>query len=527
MPVFEFPIRGTRSGPTTRTSKRKRWTAVGSLAALTGAVLVGGLSLASTAQAALAPVGLGTAGTYSVLGGQTVTNTGPSTLSGDLGLSPGTAITGFPPGIVGGAMHTADAPAAQAQSDLTIAYDDAAGRAPTASVAGDLVGQTLTAGVYQSTGPLALSGTLSLDGQGDPSSVFIFQVSSTLITASDSQVNVINGAQACHIFWQVGSSATLGTTSVFKGTIMALTSISATTGTVVEGRALARNGQVSLDNNVFTIPVCATPTTTTTEPTSTTTAPTTTTSTTTAPTTTTTAPGSIPRFVRGTYGLVSEEGSVSVSLSSKPKVGNLLVALAESSETVPNTVITATVKDGSTAFTLVRRYLAPDGAEMSIWVLPVTSGVGAKVTATPTSSPADMGLGVVEYSGLSGAVRALTSNSGPSCPAGGTCGYTRGSTVSSGSGAQAQAGDLVVGFEEDSGWLVDLWPDTAGGYTERLHVANNSLAEFVIEDQVAPAAGLFNARSTIRYTSGTGGWVSQFHLPGVPWAMETVVFAHS
>ena len=243
------PVRirpGVRPNPTRRT------TVVG-LAVVTTALLLVGLPRAYAVEA---PVGLGTAGTYSVLGGQTVTNTGPSTLSGDLGVSPGTAITGFPPGTVGGATHAGDAQAAQAQSDLVIAYDDTAGRAPTASVAGDLVGQTLNAGVYKSTGPLALSGTLTLDGQGNPNAVFIFQIASTLITASASNVNVINGAEACHVYWQVGTTATLGTTSSFKGTIMALTSVTVATGTVVEGRALARNGQVSLDNNTFTTPGC-------------------------------------------------------------------------------------------------------------------------------------------------------------------------------------------------------------------------------------------------------------------------------
>jgi hypothetical protein len=285
-----------------------RWIAVvGLAAALSTLLLVGALSVPPRAYAAEAPVGLGTAGSYSVLGGQTVTNTGPTTLSGDLGVSPGTAIVGFPPGHVSGAVHAGDAAAAQAQSDLTIAYNDAAGRAPTANVSGDLVGQTLTSGVYKSTGPIALSGTLTLDGQGNPNAVFIFQIASTLITASASHVNVINGAQACHVFWQVGSSATLGTNSTFIGTIMALTSITVTTGTTVDGRALARNGAVTLDRNVFTTSACNSTTTTTTPPTTTTTPPTTTTTetttttttapttttettTTTAPTTTTTAP---------------------------------------------------------------------------------------------------------------------------------------------------------------------------------------------------------------------------------------------
>ena len=224
------------------------------------------------ALAATPPVGLGTALTYSVLGGQTVTNTGPTTLSGDLGASPGTAITGFPPGIVSGTTHAGDAAGAQAQSDLVIAYDDAAGRAPTADIAQDLVGQTLVDGVYRSTGPIALSGTLTLDGQGDPNATFVFQVASTLITASSSRVVLVNGAQACNVYWQVGSSATLGTTSTFAGSILALTSISVNTGTVVEGRALARNGSVTLDNNTFTARTCSVGPTPTPTPTATATA---------------------------------------------------------------------------------------------------------------------------------------------------------------------------------------------------------------------------------------------------------------
>ncbi len=274
------------------TSGARRWTAIVGLAAV-GALLVAGLvAVPPPAQAAEAPVGLGTSATYSVLGGQTVTNTGPSTLNADLGVSPGTALTGFPPGLVGGAVHAADAPAAQAQSDLVIAFDDAAGRAPTAAVAGDLVGQTLPGGVYKSTGPLALSGTLTLDAQGDPNAVFLFQVASTLVTASASRVALIGGAQACNVFWQIGSSATLGTASSFTGTILALTSISVTTGAVVAGRALARNGQVSLDTNVFTTAGCASGPTTTTSPTTTstsTTSPTTTSTTTTTDAATTTA----------------------------------------------------------------------------------------------------------------------------------------------------------------------------------------------------------------------------------------------
>lgn len=250
----------TRPSAKTMTGRKlPRWfTAAAVCAATSASLFLAQTVRPSNASAAEAQVGLGTAGTHSVLGGQTVTNTGPTTMSGDLGVSPGTAITGFPPGTFGGTQHAADAAAGKAQADLVTAYNDAAGRAKTASVSGDLVGQTLQAGVYKSTGPLALGGTLTLDAQGDPEAVFIFQIASTLITASSSKVEVINAAQACHVFWQVGSSATLGTTSTFQGTIMALTSITVTTNTTVKGRALARNGAVTLDNNTFTDPACDT-----------------------------------------------------------------------------------------------------------------------------------------------------------------------------------------------------------------------------------------------------------------------------
>ena len=188
-----------------------------------------------------------------------MTNTGPTILNGDLGVSPGTAITGFPPGIVNGATHGGDAAAAGAQSDLTTAYNDAAGRTPAASVGGFIgAGQTLLPGVYNASSSLDVGGSLTLDAQGDPSAVFIFQVGSTLVTDSASQVILTGGAQACNIFWQVGSSATLGTGSSFQGTILALTSITVTTGDTVQGRALARNGAVTLDDDVITAPTCAT-----------------------------------------------------------------------------------------------------------------------------------------------------------------------------------------------------------------------------------------------------------------------------
>ena len=213
--------------------------------------------LASTALAAQPPVGLGTADSYAVLAGQTVTNTGPSTINGDLGVTPGAAITGFPPGTVNGTIHAADAVALQAQSDLTTAYNDAAGRTPPAAVPADLGGLTLTGGVYKSASALQLTGALTLDAQGDPNTVFIFQAASTLITASASHVNLINGAQPCNVFWQVGSSATLGTSSVFVGNILALTSVSMNNAVTVQGRALARNGSVTMINDTLTAGRCA------------------------------------------------------------------------------------------------------------------------------------------------------------------------------------------------------------------------------------------------------------------------------
>ncbi|GAA2145706.1 hypothetical protein GCM10009825_38660 [Arthrobacter humicola] len=244
-------------GSRTRGPRARHRTAAGAAIGVV-ALLAWAVAGQSAAYAADAPVGLGTVSAYSVLAGTTVTNTGPTTLVGNLGVNPGSAITGFPPGLAAGATHAGDAQAGRAQSDLTTAYNDAAGRAVTASVAGDLVGQTLAPGVYKSSGPLAVSGALTLDGKGNPNSVFIFQVASTLTTASASSIVLTNSAQACNIYWQVGTSVTLGTGSAFKGNILALTSITATKGATVQGRALARNGQVSLDTNVFTTPGCAT-----------------------------------------------------------------------------------------------------------------------------------------------------------------------------------------------------------------------------------------------------------------------------
>jgi Ice-binding-like len=249
-------------------ARRRRWLAVVLAGGITAAtVILGGVAGPPTASAQSQPqVGLGTATSFAVLASTTVTNTGPSVISGDLGVSPDTAVTGFPPGIViNGTQHAGDAVAAQAQSDLVIAYNDAAGRTPDVTVSSDLGGQTLAPGVYNSASSLGLTGTVTLDAQGDPDAVFIFQAGSTLTTASSSTVALIGGAQACNVFWQVGSSATLGTNTTFVGSILALTSASVQTGATVAGRVLARNGQVSLDTNTVTQSTCdATPPATTT-----------------------------------------------------------------------------------------------------------------------------------------------------------------------------------------------------------------------------------------------------------------------
>ncbi len=232
---------------------------------LTGALALFTLALApTTAQAIATEVPLGTLQSVAVLGGQSVTNTGNSVINGDLGVSPGTSITGFPPGIVNGAVNPTNAVAAQNQSDLTVAYNNAAGQPADATETGDLGGLTLTPGVYNSPSSIGLTGTLTLNAQGNPDAVWIFQVGSTLTTASGSTVALINGASPCNVFWQIGSSATLGTQTNFTGTILALTSISANTGATIAGRALARNGSVTLDTNTITRPQCATTTTGTT-----------------------------------------------------------------------------------------------------------------------------------------------------------------------------------------------------------------------------------------------------------------------
>ena len=224
-------------------------------------VLLLAMSLALVAAPAPAiaaepTVNLGTAEGFAILAGTTITNTGPTTITGDVGLHPGTSFVDTGVTLIG-TRYIADAVANQAKIDLVTAYNDAAGRPVSGAVPVDLGGLTLTPGVYSSGGVLGITGTLTLDAQGDPDAVFIFQSTATLITASDSRVELINGARFCRVFWVVPSSATLGTNSEFVGHIFALTDIDAQTGATVEGQLLARNGQVTLDTNVITNEICA------------------------------------------------------------------------------------------------------------------------------------------------------------------------------------------------------------------------------------------------------------------------------
>jgi hypothetical protein len=216
-------------------------------------------------------VNLATAQPFVVLSGAGVTNTGPSVLNGGLGVSPGTSISGFgPPAVVNGATHDNDAVAGQAQSDLATAYNVAAGQPvpPGNELTGtDLGGRTLSPGAYGFSSSAQLTGQLTLDAHGDPNAQFVFVIGTTLTTATASSVVLTDGASPCNVYWKVGSSATFGTSTAFAGNVLALTSISVNSSATVLGRLLARNGEVTLIDDVLTLPECATASTPTgTEP---------------------------------------------------------------------------------------------------------------------------------------------------------------------------------------------------------------------------------------------------------------------
>ncbi|HLZ71439.1 MAG TPA: ice-binding family protein [Dehalococcoidia bacterium] len=259
--------------------KRLAWMGLVACAVLVTGTYLGGSKPGRVLAVATAP-SLGTAQSFAVLAGSAVTNTGPTVVIGNLGVSPGTAVSGFPPGMVtGGTIHAADAVALQAQNDVTTAYNVLAGEPCDVDLTGqDLGSRTLTPGVYCFSSSAQLTGALVLNALGNPNAVFVFKIGSTLTTASNSSVAVINASapQGCNVFWQVGSSATLGTGTTFVGNILALTSIALVTGTNVSGRALARNGAVTMDTNHVSPTTCSqvTPTPTTSPTASPTTSPT-------------------------------------------------------------------------------------------------------------------------------------------------------------------------------------------------------------------------------------------------------------
>jgi hypothetical protein len=215
------------------------------------------LTVVVSAQAAATAVPLATTESFSVLAGAGITNTGPTTVSRDLGTFPTTSIAGLGTMTVGGTNHAGDAVSQQAKTDLATAYDIAATEGPTNPITADLGGHTLLPGVYNSASSMGLTGALTLNAQGNPDAVFVFQVASAFTSASGSVVSLINGAQACNVYWQIGSSATLGTGSSFVGTILALSSVTVTTGVTIDGRVLARNGAVTLDTDTITDARCA------------------------------------------------------------------------------------------------------------------------------------------------------------------------------------------------------------------------------------------------------------------------------
>jgi hypothetical protein len=199
-----------------------------------------------------ATVVIGSASTFAILAGSAVTSTGATNITGDLGLSPGSSVGGFPPGVLNGTKHVDDTLAAQAQRAITSTYNDLAGRtcSDIVTLSGNIGGLTLTPGLYKSTSSLAVSsGDLTFDAKGNSNAIFIIQIASTLTTTSGRQVILAGGASAANIFWQVGSSATFGTTSVFKGTVITMQSITFDTGATLDGKALARTGGVTMAGN--------------------------------------------------------------------------------------------------------------------------------------------------------------------------------------------------------------------------------------------------------------------------------------
>ena len=298
---------------------RPRTTSVLSALLAVAAVALSLVLPAARAGAAQAPVGLGTADSFAVLAGQGITNTGATTIVGDVGSFPNPAETGFGTVTLIGTNHAGNAVTQQAKTDLTTAYDQAAAAGPPTAVATELGGTTLTPGVYRSD-TLGITGTLTLDTQGDPDAVFVFQSASTLVTAADSAVVVLDGTTACNVFWKVSSSATLGTDSHLIGTVLASAAITATNGATVQGRLLAQTEAVTLDHNTINARACAATTGPTTTATTTAAVPTTAGSTATSSSTSTpdASPGSVSTTTPAGSGTGTPGGVTTTSGAAPP-----------------------------------------------------------------------------------------------------------------------------------------------------------------------------------------------------------------